>query len=325
MISIRESVAELERSHARRAQAVDCYAAAIQSVAQYAIDFDEEITEPHRKYLHALAGEVSSGRDEVLEQSRSTFRALLRDYRDKATAYLSRVREELSATARALQETLATFAQADGDYESRLRETMRRLREIASSPAGHAVRADLSSAADAIESSFEEMRKQHRLTVSQLVVEIQMLHRRIDGLEAAAAVDNVARLLSRAEIEERVRKTPPGSSLLMVNVSGIRLAASRYPPDVACQLLAAFTKRIHNMLPAGAIVGRWAEEEFVAILDMKKGDALGLSTRIAEHLSGAYSCVLNGKTIRHGLRLTVGVAESACDRVLDRVKEFLPG
>jgi GGDEF domain-containing protein len=325
MISIRESVAELERSHARRAQAVDCYTAAIRSVAQYAIDLDEEITTPHRNYLNALAEDVSSGRDEVLEQSRSTFRALLRDYRDKATAYLSRVREELAATARALQETLSTFAQTDGDYESKLRETMRRLRQIASSPGGLAVRAELTSAADAIESSFEEMRKQHRTTVSQFVVEIQMLHRRIDTLETAAAVDNLTQLNSRADMEERLPLTPPGRSVLMVNVTGIRLAESRYPAEVAGQLRAAFIKRLRNMLPSNAIIGRWADEEFLAILTMKKSEALGLANRIAEHLSGAYSCVLNGKTVRPTLRLTVGVSESAGDRMLQHIKEFLPG
>jgi GGDEF domain-containing protein len=325
MISIRQSVAELESCHARRAQAVDCYRAAIQSAAQYAVDLDEEITAPHRNYLNALAEEVASGCDDVLEESRSTFRALLRDYRDKAADYLNRMREELSATARALQETLSTLAQSDDDQEAKLRDTMRRLRQIAESAGGQAVRAEVTSAANAIESGFEEMRKQHRLTVSQFVVEIQMLHGRIDTLETAAAVDNLTRLHNRADMEERVRLTPPGSCLLMAKVTGIRLAESRYPAEVTTQLLAAFTKRLRNMMPPTAIIGRWADEEFLAILTMKKNDAIGLANRIAEHLSGAYSCVLNGKTVRPTLRLTVAVAESAGDRLLDRVREFLTG
>jgi GGDEF domain-containing protein len=323
MISIRESVAELERCHARRTQAVESYAAAIQSAAQYAVDLDAEITAPHREYLNTLAEEVKSGRDEVIEQSRATFRALLRDYRDKAAEYLARVREDLAATARALQETLSTLAQSDGDYEASLRGTMQRLRQIAASPAGAPVRAEVASVADAIEAGFEEMRKQHRLTVSQFVVEIQMLHKRIDELETAAAVDNLTRLHNRREMEERVRLTPPGSSLLMVKATGIRLAESRYPSEVTAQLLAAFTKRLRNMLPPNAVIGRWADEEFLAILTMKKSDAMGLANRIAEHLSGAYSCVLNGKTVRPALRLTVAVADSAGDRLLERVQEFL--
>jgi GGDEF domain-containing protein len=323
MISIRDSVAELERCDARRANAVECYAAAIQSAAQYAVELDAEVTGPHRNHLNALAQEVSSGREDVVEQSRSTFRALLRDYRDKAAEYLNRLREELSATARALQETLSALVQSDGDQETRLRETMRQLRRIAASPGGQAVRMELTAAADGIDASFEEMRNQHRLIVSQFVVEIQMLHRRIETLETAASVDSLTRLHNRTDMEERLRLTPTGSTLLMARVTGIRLAESRYPADVAAQLAAAFTKRLRNMMPPNAVIGRWANEGFLAILTMKKSDAMALANRIGEHLSGPYSCVLNGKTLRPELRVTVGVTEGG-DRLRDRVREFLP-
>jgi GGDEF domain-containing protein len=94
---------------------------------------------------------------------------------------------------------------------------------------------------------------------------------------------------------------------------------------VAAQLVAAFTKRLRNMMPANAIVGRWADEAFLAILTMKKDDATALANRIAEHLCGSYSCVLNGKTVRPTLRLSVAVVESAGDRLLQRVHEFLAG
>jgi GGDEF domain-containing protein len=202
---------------------------------------------------------------------------------------------------------------------------MLQLRIVAASPRCEPVRADVTAAADAIEAGFEELRRQHRLTLSQFVVEIQMLHRRIDSLETAAAVDHLTRLHSRPSMEERVRLTPPGSSLLMAKVTGIRLTESRYPSEVAAQLVAAFTKRLRNMMPPNAVLGRWSDEEFLAILTMKKSDAIGLANRIAEHLSGPYSCVLNGKTVRPALRLTVAVAESAGDRLLERVREFLTG
>lgn len=325
MISIRQSVAELEQCHARRLLAVDCYTAAIQSAAQYVVELDGEISAAHRSYLTALAAEVTSGGDEALRQSRSTFRALLRDYRDRAAEYINRVREELAATARALQATLSTFTQADVDHEGRLRESMKRLRSVADSAAGSPIRAEVRSAADAIEAGFEEMRKMHRLTMSQFMVEIQMLHKRIDALETAAAVDNLTRLSNRSDMEERLRLTPPGSCLLMATVSGIRLAESRYPADVTSQLVAAFTRRLRNMLPATAVIGRWGDEAFLAILTMAQGEALALANRIAEHLSGSYSCLQNGKTVRPTLRVSVGVTESAGDRVRERVREFLGG
>ena len=82
MTSIQDSLTELEQCQAAREMVLDCYLTAIRNVAHYTIELDDEITTPHRQYLTALAGEVSSAQPEALAESRATFRALLRDYRD---------------------------------------------------------------------------------------------------------------------------------------------------------------------------------------------------------------------------------------------------
>jgi len=55
MISIRNSVAELERCYKERDVAVDCYLTAIRNVAHYTIELTPEISEPQRIHLGALA------------------------------------------------------------------------------------------------------------------------------------------------------------------------------------------------------------------------------------------------------------------------------
>ena len=100
MISIEESTTELEQCRLTRDSAIECYAVAIRNVAHYAIELEDEITSPHRKYLGALASEVKKATPAVLAESRATFRGLLRDYRDKAAAYLHNLREQLASTAR---------------------------------------------------------------------------------------------------------------------------------------------------------------------------------------------------------------------------------
>src|ERR1700674_4280062 len=106
MISIRGSVAELERCYQERDAALDCYLGAIRNLASYTIELDPVFSGPQREYLTALAGEVASGKPEVLLESRATLRALLRDYRDKASQYLNGLHDELAGTARALEELL---------------------------------------------------------------------------------------------------------------------------------------------------------------------------------------------------------------------------
>ncbi len=328
MISIRNSVTELERCFQEREAAVECYLTAIRNLSAYTIELDEQTAGTQRKYLSSLADEVASGKQEVLVESRATLRGLLRDYRDKAAQYLNGLREELAGTARALEEILDSLSQADGDHESRVRAALGRLREIAGSPAGSPIRAVVQAAADAIEQSVEQIRKQHQLTVSQFQVEIRMLHKRIDAMEASASLDLLTQLFNRSETEDRIRGASAESCLLLARAAGIRAAEVQYREDVAAELAAAFTRRLRNCIPPTAVVGRWSREEFVAILNVPKQEATTTAKWISEHLSGSYACLLAGKTVRPPLQIDVAVVESkgnTPDRLIERVKGFLTG
>src|SRR6185312_16096149 len=151
--------------------------------ANYAMDLDEELTANYRKYLRALADEVATGQKDVLLESRSTLRNILRDYRDKGALYLTTLRDELAGTARALEEILDSLSQSDGDHEARLRATVQQLRQVAGGPESAKLGDTLRGASTSIEQSVEQMRKQHQVTVSQFQIEIRMLHKRIDTLE----------------------------------------------------------------------------------------------------------------------------------------------
>jgi GGDEF domain-containing protein len=158
-------------------------------------------------------------------------------------------------------------------------------------------------------------------------MELRVLHQRIDSLENAAAVDNMSKLLHRAETEQVIARTETGS-LLLIQVSGIRRASANFESAVVDELTAAFTRRLRNTLPPKSAVGRWSQEEFVAILPTAKAEAVTLAKWLAEHLSGAYSCLQGGKCVRPALQLSVGVVELCGEhphRVLVKVSEFLRG
>lgn len=328
MISIRNSLAELEKCHQERNAAVDCYVAAIKSLAHYTIDLEPAITDPQRVYLNALAVDAASGKPDVLDETRATLRGLLRDYRDKTARYLDRLRQELSGMASALEQIMSSLAQTDGDHDSRLRAALGRLRDLARSPEGSAVGTVVTSAVDAIDHSLDQMRKDHQLTVSQLRVEMGVLHKRIDTLEAAASLDQLTELYNRREMEGRIRSAPAPFCLLLARVSGFRLAEIQFRPEVAAELTASFTKRLRNILPPDAVIGRWGNEEFAAMLSIPAAEATAVARSVGEQLSGAYACLLAGKTVRPSLQLSVAVVDSegaSPDRILQRVKGFLSG
>jgi GGDEF domain-containing protein len=319
---------ELERSHQLRLIVLESYLLAIRNAAHYAVELDEELTAPHRKYLKELADDVAAGTPDAITASRATLRGLLRDYRDKARQYLSKLRDELTSTARTLEELLDSLSQSDGDHEATLRGALMKLRDAATSPAGSAIAAIVNHAVSSIEQSLEQIRKQHQLTISQFMVEIRMLHKRIDSLEAAASIDEITRFDNREETIERIRSTPPGGySLLLIGVRGLRRAEVQFGKEVGEELAGAFAKRLRNSLPPSCSFGRWGSEEFVVTLQMKKSEAMASGKWIAEHLSGNYVCMMSGKTVRPGLQVTVGTLDAAAnekpERILERIGVFL--
>jgi len=330
MISIRGSLSELDRAHQIREAALDCYLSAIKNSAHYALDLDAELTGNHRQYLRTLADEIASGNDEILLDSRGTLRNILRDYRDKGSQYLANLRDELGNTARALEATLDSLSQSDGEHEARLRATVKRLRDLAVEPLAASLGTVLRGAAESIERTVEQIHKQHQLTVAQFQIELRMLHQRIDTLEAAATIDELTRFYNREETAERIKASTSGEyCLLLVSARGLRRAEMQWGPAVSEELAGAFAKRLRNSLPSNAVLGRWSTEELVAVLPMKKAEALVSAKWITEHLSGVYACLQEGKTVRPALQLNIGVVDTAPgetgERVLERVGTFLTG
>lgn len=330
MTSIKSSLNELERSHQIRTAVLDCYVLAIKNIAHYAVELDEELTGPHRKHLNSLATEVATGTSESLTDSGSTLRGLLRDYKDKASQYLGHLRDELAGTARNLEEILESLGQADGDHETNLRASLGKLRQVAATPGYSVLGTVISTTADSIENSLEQVRKQHQLTTSQFLVEIRMLHKRIDALESAAAIDEVTHFATREELAEHVRAAPAGQySLLLVSARGLRHAEVQFGKEVGDALAGAFAKRLRNSLPVSTVIARWGPEEFAVMFTAKKSEGLASAKWIGENLSGAYACLKSGKTVHPVLQLTVGIVETTAhetpERILERAGVFLVG
>jgi diguanylate cyclase (GGDEF)-like protein len=308
MISIRSELNELERSHQLQEAALDCYLTAIRNVDHYALELDSTLTKQFRKHMGALANDVAVGRWSVLEESRATFRALLRDYRDRSAVYVGSLRDELAGTARALEEILDSLNQTDGDHEGRLRGAIGKLRQAVGADPTGTLGPIVSGAADAIEQSVEQLKKQHQLGVSQFRAEIRVLHQRIDSLEKAASLDQLTTLSNRTEMVERIRLSVAGEyCLLLIGVRGLLRAEVQFGKEVGQELAAAFAKRLRNSIPADADAARWSAEEFVAMVMSKKSEAMTLAKWITENLSGPYACLKGGKAVRPSVQAGVSV------------------
>jgi diguanylate cyclase (GGDEF)-like protein len=325
MISLKNTVGELEACYNVRDLALDSYALAIRNIAQYSIDLDPEVTAAYKGYLEDLARTLRSPTPNALDESRATLRGLLRDYRDKVGGYMSQLREELSGSAQALQQILESLGQTDGDHEQNLHVALSKIR-AAPLPSNSEAANIIQGAARHIEQSLEQVRKQHQFTVSQFLMEIRMLHKRIDSLESAARVDQLTALFTRQEMEARIRERKDVFTLLLIKAGGFKTAEIQHGKEVAEELTGAFSRRLRNSLPSDAAIGRWGHEEFLAILKMDQPAAAALARKISEGLTGPYACLKAGKTVRPALQLRIALVEKGNDpaeKILQRANEFL--
>ena len=327
MISINQSMTELERCHRYGESAVECYIAAIKNLAHYAIELDEGITGPFRGNLEQLAAGLAEASSTDLSESRVTLRTLLRDYHDKAASSLHKLHEDFAATARSLQEILNSLSQSDGDNDKRLRETLTTLRKIPALPDPAAMRNAIADTAKVFEKTIEEIHQEHQLTVAQFLAEIRVLHKRIDVLECAAASDNLTKFASRWEVEKRIRSAVPGEfSLMLLKVRSFAAVEKQFGSEVSSELVGAFAKRFRNGLPPESFVGRWSEEEFVALPVGLTAGAAEIAGKITENLTGAYVCLKTGKAVRPRLQVRTAVIDTrpqeTHEKIVARMEEF---
>jgi GGDEF domain-containing protein len=323
MIDSSSALTEPELRDDSSSLALDCYVSAIRNIAHYAADLEPELTGPYRKYLEELAVDVACGACE-LEESRASLRALLREYRDKTSQYLNILREDLNAAALALAEILDSLGDTDGEQGDQIREALRTLRE----PPGDdcdSIRDTVSVAAKTVENCLAAVRKRHQLSVSQLMIEIRMLHKRIDALESAAAVDMLTHLFPRQEMEQRIREGQL-CRLLLIRAGGIVTAAAEFGCAVAEELTGAVIRRLRNALPSATVIARWSGHGFAAMLDLNVVDAEQLALRMAASLSGQYACVKDGKAVHPPVQPEVRLLESVpggAEEALRQAEEFL--
>jgi diguanylate cyclase (GGDEF)-like protein len=321
MVSIRNSLTELDKIYDVQNALLECYASALTSIQQYAVEIDDEITPAHRQHLEAIRTDLPAQLDLVsLTDNRALLRHELRDYRDRAAVSLANLHRELSEKADALQSIVEAMASIDGDHEQDLESSLARLRSLAATPRAEPVRTDLNEISDCVRASIDKVRKQHQLTVGQFISEIKTLHRRIGRLEAAGRQDVLTGLLNRVELETRLAsaiehaKTFP---LLVLRLCNLPVIQRQFGAGVRTDVISAFAKRMASALPHNAVVGRWSEDRFLVILSMDKLEAMSLAKRVTQHVTGVYVCVDNGKPQRPSLQVNVSVIDHSAGNTFE--------
>lgn len=328
--SLLQQISELDRATELKELTLQCYASAVQTAAQYAVEVERPLAEAHRSNMEAVRHQILSITDaRGLQETKSALRAELRDYRDKCERDLGRLRQEFMAALVSLQEVMSSAAGCENDHEKDLTVELQALQRLAATADPDQLREGVNQAVRNITSHVEKLRSQMELTVAQFKDEIRVLQRRLHDVEASTAIDPQTGALNRKQFESRVRKyvlTKGDASIAFIKAKNVADVERVYGSELAAEALSTMYKRLRVSVGEEADVGRWTAEVFAVKLVAAKSDAMRLSNDLARKLSGTYVCMQAGRPIHVALQAAIGVADCRAsedpDQFLARVEQL---
>jgi GGDEF domain-containing protein len=330
MVSIGESLSELDKMH-RSVESVLClFRRAVESAGEYAIDLEPALTGPHREAISGVAAGIEpSASPCVLADAGSAFRHHLREYRDRAAEYLEALRRELAAKASSLEQICESLTEGNDDHEAQIGKGLDLVRATAMRREAAPVRAALLEAVMGIDESMDAYRRQQQATVAQFLVEIQMLHQRVQTLENDRQRERSTMLTLREEMESQIAEVLAGSDshcLLLLRLRNWATLRRQLGPGLDQPLLEAFSKRLRQMVGPQAVASRWETDMFAVLMPGCRSELVGMSKRVGEHVGGIYVCTIDGKLVRPMVQVDSGLIECSAgdspERVVQRLSAF---
>jgi GGDEF domain-containing protein len=333
LISIRKSfndldrLDEVEKRNSLFSSVLECYALAIDSSAHYVVEVDPALAVEFRQHLKAIEEQSRKAANvDQLRDAQSSFRGELREYRDKSAEQLKKVRQELENATAAMMVFAETVAANGENHEQEVLAKLQDLETAAKSDSIVEIRGGIGQAVAGIQTSVEQIQHGNHLVVAQLKDEIRVLHQQIEQERKALYTDRASGAWNRQKIDTHIdnllRQNHP-FCLLLVWVRNLKRLDTQYSRTVVEGTLKALIARFSALTGDEAIIGRWSQDQFVAILDIPAGRAISLSTEATMKLSGSYAVQENGQSQRVSVQATAGVIDRAAGAPPDTFRQKL--
>ena len=311
MISLRKSADELERMGELHQAATECYALTLRSLAQYATEVDASEASEFRRHVEAMGQSWrASDSPAAMRSVQSSLRGELRDYHQRTSARLARLRNDLDATARAMENFVSSIAARGEDHETQLENELSHLERLAECDSLTEMRRGIRLASAEMAASLERMRRAHQMTIAQLKDEIRVLHQ--DSQRQARPASSESASWTREKMEQKIaemlREKQP-FCLLFVSLRNLRWMEMRYSHTILDAAAKAMLRRVQGVVGADAIFGRWAPSTFAVMVDVPADGATAMTREVTRKLAGVYSVQENGVSHEVKMEVTVGTLD----------------
>lgn len=293
MISIRQSLDEIEQREKRERLLRDCFAAAIQATREHVVEIEPDVAAGFRQRIADIErGVTAAGAAEEYKTLQGSFRGELRQYRDRCRGLIARLRNDASSAALAMQ-TLTESVSANGaGYETELNLEVARLEAAAKLDDLACIRETINAAAAAIQSSFEHMQRRNQVAMAQLQDEIRSLHRTMDTERRAVYTDAASGAWNQRKLAERfdqLLRLDESFGVLLLAVTNWRRVAREFSPSAADTCLKGLVQHLQLKLGDDGLVGRWSDDVLAVIIETDPKTAAAAAAGVMRELAAGFT------------------------------------
>lgn len=313
MISLRKSATELDRLEHLQETTEECYWMALRSAGQYAIELNPADLAEFRRHLELIEQRMKDpSSPEGLRAAQASFRGELREYRERAHQHLAHLKQEIEASVAAMAAFASGVSSTSAEHEEKVRQQLERLNQIAAAQETSGMGEAIRSATREISTSLEQIRRSNQMVIAQLQDEIRLLHEEAEAEKRALYTDPASSAWNRQKMDQRLDellRQNDAFCMLFLSISNLNVVSRRHSRTVVDGTLKAIIRRMHSIVGPGALIARWTEHQFTAVLDLQPAEAVALSRQIALKLSGSYAVQDNGFAHEIVVQVTTGVID----------------
>jgi diguanylate cyclase (GGDEF)-like protein len=337
MISIKQSVSDLERAHRIAEKSIECYRDALRGVREHVLEASPLIGFDYRRQIEQLESELDARKilkdpaavvllaqigeklmDTVREFSNRSVEAFRQD-----TSNLRDILATLGGMAEALNVQNLVSSDEFQSFEQHLEE-LTRIEDLS------LLRQSLSARVVDFRSKIDELSEKSRATISRLQCDVSIFRKKLDEAELQAATDPLTETCNRRELQRQIDlRIDLGKqfSLLMFDLNEFKSVNDRFGHAAGDHVLKHFANVVKSCVQPCDVVARWGGDEFIVVLDASIEEAKARSRQIFSKLEAPVVFQVRGRAVMLGIRASSGVAERGANEtspeLFIRVDSFL--
>jgi GGDEF domain-containing protein len=285
-------------------------AAIVQTTGQYVVETETAAVKDLRTNLDTIAARLRSANPATLASATAAvladFRGVLRAYRDRASAYLDRIRHELASTSEALAGVLAGVQADSGETDRMLSDEVANLRRLARCNNLVEIQTGLEKSSTTLAEYAERLRREKDAIITQLQSEIQALHRSLDEAQRITRANAVTGMISKSDFTRHLRrKLVSGEKIGVIHLSIRNLLdlSGAYPDSALPEILMAFARRMKNVIPPTASSGEWGDADFCVATP--EAALASTASRLEKACPGRYVLMCDGSSRTFELKAVI--------------------